>query len=107
LFHSKVVAPLRLQSVTMTELKEFPADSDTSKYVPDAAKLGDGPGFDAYWATVSPPIPLPVTVVPSLAAVAEPVALSETSLAELVEPAGAGGATGATENVCAFPSAAA
>jgi len=100
-----VVAPLRLQSVTVTELKELPAERETSKYSPEAWKLGDGPGFDANWATVSPPTPFPVTVVCTLVAVAEPVGLSETALAELVEPAGGGGTDGRTEKVCAVPSA--
>ena len=52
-------------------------------------------GSDPYWATVRPPTPAAVAVVPALVAEAVPVGLDELALAELVEPVGAGGVTGA------------
>jgi len=54
-------------------------------------------GSDAYWATVSAPIPVALAVVASFVAVAIPVELVEDPLEELSEPTGTAGAVGGGE----------
>jgi len=79
----------------VTEVKALPAESEASKYFPDEINEGALTGSDPYWATVSPPTPVALAVVPALVAVAVPLELDEVPLAEPVEPVGAAGATGA------------
>ena len=95
--HSKLLPPARLQSVMVTDVKEFPADRATSKYCPVEEKVGAATGSDPYCATVMAPTPVLLTVALSLLAVAVPVALDDTPPCELVDPFGAGGGTGAFE----------
>jgi hypothetical protein len=94
--HSRPLPPPRLQTLSVTEVKALPAESEASKYFPDEVNEGALTGSDPYWATVSPPTPIALTVVPAFVAVAVPLELDEVPLAEPVEPVGAAGATGAT-----------
>jgi hypothetical protein len=93
--HSRPVPPLRLQSLIVAEVKALPEESATSKYAPDEVKEGAVTGSEPYWATVSPPTPVALAVVPALMAEAVPVGLDEVALAELIDAVGAAGATGA------------
>ena len=76
----------------VTEVKLFPptARRQTPSRLMHRSRWG--PGLDMYWATVNPPMPLAVAVMSSLVALADPVGLFETALAELLEPGGGGGA---------------
>jgi hypothetical protein len=83
-----------LQSLIVVEVKALPAESATSKYSPDEVKEGALTGSDPYWATVRPPTPVPLAVVPALTAEAVPVELDEVALVELVAAVGAAGGVG-------------
>jgi hypothetical protein len=93
--HSRLLPPLRLQSVTVTAEKELPVESATSKNSPVEVNVEARTGSDPYCATVSAPTPAPLAVVPPLVAVAVPVELLDVAFAELVAPAGGAGAVGA------------
>jgi hypothetical protein len=92
--HSKPVPPPRLQSLIVVEVKPLPAESATSKYSPDEVKEGVLTGSFPYWATVTPPTPVALAVVPALTAEAVPVGLVELPLCELVAALGAAGGVG-------------
>jgi hypothetical protein len=78
----------------VTLWKEADGDVLTSKYSPEAGKLGGATGSDGYCATVSAPIPWPSTVVPASVAVALCEGVNEDALAELLDPAGGAGGKG-------------
>lgn len=95
--HSRLVPPFRLQSWTVVLVKVFPDDSATSKYWPEALKLGLPTGSELYWATVRAPSPVADAVVLSLVALAVPVELDDVPLVELVDPDGGEGGVGAVD----------
>jgi hypothetical protein len=92
--HSRPVPPLRLQTLMVAEVKALLEENATSKYDPDGVKGGAVTGSDPYRATVSPPTPVALAVVPALTAEAVPVGLDDVPLAELVDAVGAAGTTG-------------
>jgi len=92
--HSRPLPPPRLQSLIVAVVNALPAERATSKYAPDEVKGVAITGSDPYWATVSPPTPVALAVVPALTAEAVPVEIEESPLAELIDAVGAAGATG-------------
>src|ERR1035437_5776680 len=102
----------------MRLLKLLPEATSTSRYTPDAEKVGLPTGSEPYWEPVSDPSPLAQTVVPSLVALQVPDDLAAEQLCQLVAPdGGAGGGGGPvpppppvvawpTEKVWGTPSAA-
>jgi hypothetical protein len=88
-----------LQSCTVIDVNEFEGETSTSKYTGEREELGIGTGSELYSATTIAPLPLAVTTVLSLLALAVPVGLLEEPLAELTVPAGGGGGVGDTGTV--------
>lgn len=83
--------PFKVQFFTVSEVKVLPEETRTSKYSPLEENVGVPTGSEENWDTVTPPIPVASTVVPSLVAVAVPLWVLDDPLVELVAPVGGGG----------------
>lgn len=89
--HSRPLPPASVQSLMVTEPNELSEAVWTSKYAPDAAKVGEATGSDPNCDTVKAPAPTALTVVPSLVATVLAVGLFDTPECALVAPDGAEG----------------